>query len=344
LIQQFEQFIAVSTSGRRRTPSGTRISPNVVVGYHCVLKLLYEYESKSGKRLRIELLHRSSLRIIQKERNYWSRFYRCFSAFLYGQKGYFDTYTGAVFKILKTFFNWLQKEKGYSVGNFHLSFHTPFQQQYPVVLSPERLKFLITNASFEESLPVCLRKVKDVFVAGCTIGTRFGDLIQLKPSNYILTVSGNFIQLYTAKTGTAVSIPIPQYLITILSRYRKNTAKQLLPGLSNSRFNIQVKRLAEKAGWTEILPKRMCRQGKWIELKKENGKSWRFCDHITSHTMRRTAITTLLILGVPELVVRKVSGHAPGSKEFYKYVAIAQSYLCNEVQNAHSRLIELNEV
>ena len=55
--------------------------------------------------------------------------------------------------------------------------------------------------------------------------------------------------------------------------------------------------------------------------------------------MRRTAITTLLILGVPEIVVRSVSGHAPGSKEFYKYVSLAQSYLNKEVKNAHQKLI-----
>jgi len=42
--------------------------------------------------------------------------------------------------------------------------------------------------------------------------------------------------------------------------------------------------------------------------------------------MRRTAITTMLSLGVPEAVVRKISGHAPGSKEFYRYVQWAQSY------------------
>ena len=55
--------------------------------------------------------------------------------------------------------------------------------------------------------------------------------------------------------------------------------------------------------------------------------------------MRRTAITTLLIMGVPELIVRKISGHAPGSKEFYRYVAIAQEYLNHEVQSAYKKLI-----
>ena len=56
--------------------------------------------------------------------------------------------------------------------------------------------------------------------------------------------------------------------------------------------------------------------------------------------MRRTAITTLLMLGVPENLVRRVSGHAPGSKEFYKYVSIAQEYLNEEVKNAYKKLME----
>jgi hypothetical protein len=54
--------------------------------------------------------------------------------------------------------------------------------------------------------------------------------------------------------------------------------------------------------------------------------------------MRRTAITTLLILGVPELVVRKLSGHAAGSKEFYKYISIANDYTNQQLKQAHHKL------
>lgn len=84
----------------------------------------------------------------------------------------------------------------------------------------------------------------------------------------------------------------------------------------------------------------MSYKSKWIEQKKSLNKSWQYYDHLSSHTMRRTAITTLLILGVPEHVVRKVSGHAPGSKEFYKYVLIAQDFLNKEVQQAHKKLLQ----
>ena len=45
-------------------------------------------------------------------------------------------------------------------------------------------------------------------------------------------------------------------------------------------------------------------------------------------------------MGVPELMVRKLSGHVPASKEFYKYVNIAQEYLNKEVLKAFNKLAE----
>jgi len=52
--------------------------------------------------------------------------------------------------------------------------------------------------------------------------------------------------------------------------------------------------------------------------------------------MRRTAITTMLILGMPEHVVRKISGHAADGKAFYRYVNFVQSYLDTEIDKVHS--------
>ena len=56
--------------------------------------------------------------------------------------------------------------------------------------------------------------------------------------------------------------------------------------------------------------------------------------------MRRTAITTMLSLGVTEQVVRKISGHAPGSKEFYRYVIWAQTYQDQETEKMFAKLKE----
>jgi hypothetical protein len=56
--------------------------------------------------------------------------------------------------------------------------------------------------------------------------------------------------------------------------------------------------------------------------------------------MRRTGITTMLCLGMNEQLVRKISGHSANSKEFYKYVSYAQSYLDNEINIVHEKLVK----
>ena len=136
-----------------------------------------------------------------------------------------------------------------------------------------------------------------------------------------------------------VRIPLPDYALQIIERNKRKAGKFILPRLSVTNFDIQVKKLIKKAGWSHTLIKTINRQGKVMEIKNANGTSWQFPQHITAHTMRRTAITTLLIMGVPELIVRKISGHAPGSKESYRYVSIAQEYLNNEVQTAYKKLV-----
>lgn len=74
-------FIQASASGRRQIPAGKRITPGTIVNYQYACRLLQEFETKKAIVLRIQLLHRASLRTLQKEKNYWSRFFVKFSAF-----------------------------------------------------------------------------------------------------------------------------------------------------------------------------------------------------------------------------------------------------------------------
>jgi integrase len=338
--EQFKQFINATASARRLTASGRRISKGTITNYIYVQNLINEFEVKNNIRLRIQLLHRASMRTQQREKNYWKRFYIQFSLFLYSDKGYCDNYVMNTFKVIKAFFNYLRNEKGFVTGNYHRSFRVPLQQAAPVVLLPEQLNFLITNKEFEKSLNPFLKRARDIFVFGCTVGLRFSDLMNLKKKNIINEQGEVFLVLFTRKTGTEIKIPMPDYLMEIVRRYKRKAGRYILPRLSSSNLNLQIKKLIKAAGWNHPLPKTISHRGKMIELKKETGNTWRFYHHITAHTMRRTAITTLLILGVPEMIVRKISGHAPGSKEFYKYVGLAQEYLNREVRNAFKKLGE----
>ena len=46
----------------------------------------------------------------------------------------------------------------------------------------------------------------------------------------------------------------------------------------------------------------------------------------------------MLCLEMPETIVRKISGHAPHSKEFFRYLEISQRYLDTETEKMHSKL------
>jgi integrase len=166
--------------------------------------------------------------------------------------------------------------------------------------------------------------------------------MRLKKTNLRFDTKGCSLNIITRKTGAEVNIPLPGYAQEIISKYKRKAGVFLLPRLSNVNLNLQIKALMVKAGWNYPLPKMRFKQGKLVEVKTGTGMPYRFADHITAHTMRRTAITSLLMLGVPELMVRRISGHAPGSKEFYRYVDIVQDYLDEKVRNAHLLLLKEN--
>jgi integrase len=63
-----------------------------------------------------------------------------------------------------------------------------------------------------------------------------------------------------------------------------------------------------------------------LQIRHHHSGPTRFCDLLSSHTMRRTGISLLLQTGMPEHLVRRISGHKPGSKEFHRYVCVDQQW------------------
>lgn len=345
LIPEFKKFITASSTGRRSMPSGKKVRVGTLRQYQCVLHLLEEFELQQlDSQLRIQLLQRVSLRMLQKEKNYWVRFFKQFSLFLYKKKNCFDQYVGSVFKVIKTFFQFLSIEKAFPVGEFHKKFKVPAEKFNPVILSPAQFRFLITNRAFEDSLSASLKRVKDIFVFGSTVALRYQDLMRLNKNNIQYSSEGINVILHTQKTGSEIRIPLPDYALAIIQKYKCKTGRFVLPQLSCTNLNLGIKKLMKKAGWDYTLPKIRHRQGEPVEIKNISGETYKFYDHITAHTMRRTAITTLLLLGVDENSVRNISGHAAGSKEFYRYVVVVQEYLNASIKKAHLRLINEGEM
>ena len=231
-------------------------------------------------------------------------------------------------------------------GDFHKQFYVR-KEEIPIFpLMPEELSFIIYNKEFEASLKPRMKEVKDFVVFGCTVALRFSDLNALHKPNVRIINEQYYLAVRSKKTDTDTLVKLPSYAVEIIQRYQK-TKKRLLPAFNKSNLNKYIKQLFELAGFTHPVLVTRGKRGKRYELKKLHGdrkQTFSFCDVATTHTMRRTAITTMLSLGVPEQIVRKISGHSPGSKEFYRYVSWAQSYQDKETEKMFEKLSEKNLV
>ena len=347
LVPLFKKFIAYSYKGKRLKPDGNRIKPQTVDNYVYVLRYLQEYEAMHATVLRIKVITNNNRRLLQAERNYWKKFYLQFTNFMYHKKNCYDNYVGTVIKIIRNFFNFLNKELDIATGVFYKSFYVCKEEIPILTLLPEQLHFLITNQPFDDGLNKSLKKAKDIFVIGCTVALRVSDLFAIKFTDLEQVGAKYYLQLKTIKTGTFVRIKLPVYAITIIKKFEvvAKGRKTIFPPIPRTRFNNQLKTIARLAGWTNIVTRERSKRGmRNLLTDRLNNAACQFCELVSSHTMRRTAITTMLMLGMKETAVKKISGHVGNSKQFYRYVNLAQSYLDNEVDVIFEKLLKAGEI
>ena len=333
----FDRYVSETRRGKRKQKNHKRIKKETHRKYIYLRKQLEDFCTSENFHLRIIAANRLNQREYKSEQKYWENFYDKFTDYLYDKEKLYDNYVGLLMKLLRCFFNYLNM-KGFSVGEFHKNFYAPNEEIQIIVLSTERLKFLIHNKEFENSLPHRLQKIKDIFVFGCTVALRVSDLMNLTPNN-IEKINGNvYLRVQSKKTQTVTRVLLPQYAIDIIEKY--STKKSLLPCYHKVYINKYGKELMERAGWTETFVKIRQRRGLPITVYKDPVTKihFRFCEMVASHLMRRTAITNMLYLGMREEIVRKISGHAPGSKEFYRYVSYAQSLMDSETKSIHEKM------
>lgn len=335
ILPLFRQFIRDTESGKRLKKNGERIKPESVKNYQYVLKNLESFSMDCGFDLRICDASRLNGREYASEKSYWKRFYRRFVEYLY-KRGCHDNYAGANVKTIRVFFTYLRDDKDFDTGNFQRMFYVRKEEVEILVLSPEQLRLLMYDGSLEQNLSALQQRVKDMFLFGCLTGLRFSDLMQVAPHNIERQADTWYLKLRSKKTKTYSYIRLPDYAVAIYEKYVDglNSSGKLFGTLTLFTFNKALKEVGKAAGFTQPINVTREKQGK----PQRKGKEHRFCDRMSSHMMRRTAITTMLVLGMPEHLVRKVSGHSNASPSFNRYVHYAQGYMDTELEKVHNRL------
>jgi integrase len=162
--------------------------------------------------------------------------------------------------------------------------------------------------------------VKDLFLILIYTGLRFSDAVRISKS----WVKGEFLIVNTQKTGERISIPIHHKLKELLSvcGYDVTALK-----ISNQKFNDYVKILCEKAGINDMVE--VVRYQKGNKVYQSMSKF----QLISSHTGRRTFITSSILAGIPLPIIQKITGH--------KKLATIQKYIKLEVTSLNKEIFNL---
>jgi site-specific recombinase XerD len=130
--------------------------------------------------------------------------------------------------------------------------------------------------------------------------------------------------LVTQKTGTSVTIPLPESAFKILIKYNYKLPKQ-----NNQTENEQLKLLCKIAGFKEETTITYKLGG---ELISEVKQRWEL---VTTHTARKTFITNCLRAGIEAYLVMEIVGIKKEST-FRRYVQVTN----NDVAGALAKLEE----
>ncbi len=150
-----------------------------------------------------------------------------------------------------------------------------------------------------------LQQVKDMFVFCCYTGLAYTEMANLKPDHIQKGFDKNlWIKMSRQKTEKPISIPLLHQANDILNKHRNDS--QLLPIISNQRFNSYLKEIAEITG----IQKRL-----------------------THHTARKTfASTVLLYNDVPMEIVSELLGHSSITITEQSYGKVVQKKVSEEMQ------------
>lgn len=301
-LSLLNDFINDSYSGKRVKKNGTRISRNTIQNYEYFKNVMDKFMAQSSFELKLYLVENLTQNEKDKAKLYYRKFYEALTNFMHKKLEHYDNYVGLRVKCMRSFFNYLIDDRNLGLGTFHKHFYVPIEEIPIIALSQEQLHYIIYDDVFQEDVSLHkLDLIKDLFVFGCTVVLRVSDLLALTKKNIFVQNDATYLQVKSQKTGVKTFIKLPDYASTIVNKYKRR-GQRLFPTLTQAHFNRRLKLMAALIPDNFELIKIRERKGKQVVIYKDGKKKIHFKlnEHITTHTMRRTAITTMLCLGMPD--------------------------------------------
>lgn len=303
----FEQFLE-----EHRTKHGLPLRPSTKKKYNCLKTCLDDFAKKKNKSLNADCIDKNLL--------------FSFRDYLQKTRKNQDSTNEKDMKSFKTFIGFHQN-KG-AIKKFDLSEVKLSSKEGEIYVVPFNRLIQLQDFDFKDSF---LSSIRDMFCFMCWTGQRYGNYISMKKSDLIRNEKGILEWKCVPEKivfKPLLSIPIVKYAEQILNRYRGNSLPIPI-GMSLDDFNKAVREMGKEMKWDFEVKK----------VKHYNGiaetENVPFYSILSAHVARKTYITSSLMLGIPERIVREISS-SKDEKAFSRYVKYVEGFLSSTVYQAYS--------
>lgn len=224
--------------------------------------------------------------------------------------------------------NWYAKKRVLSV-----QYQVPAKQTLTerVFLDPEDVKIIFANHKIRERLKDRNKFYFDFALVALTTALRKKDILSLKPTDFRIVAGKFFVTNKNNKTSTDTLAQVPEFVYNIVQDNVQKTGNVL--GTCQQNFidciSVSLPHVFNQPELSSL------QRDYTINIINPDGKTQRqktkrLYELITPHVLRRSAITTMLVSGVDEGTVKKMSGHVRDSEAFNVYVGHVQSHFEKE--------------
>lgn len=210
-----------------------------------------------------------------------------------------------------------------------IQYEAPSRKQISdrVFLEPADVKLILTNYKIRERLSDSKRYLFDFILFGLTTALRRRDIMDIKITDFRCVDGKYFIININKKTMTKTMAQVPAFIYGIAKENHERSGSVIgaNPYISTALVSLQLHTVLNQPEF-EQLKRPHTKQNLSPDGKSQHPKTDKLYKFVTPHVLRRSAITSMLVAGVDEETVKKMSGHARNSDAFNVYVGHVQSH------------------
>lgn len=222
----------------------------------------------------------------------------------YVDNGYKNRTINKQVTMLKCFFTWIDKQDGYTIPKDVFAFRTNLKvikRTVTFLHFDELMRF--AHFKFENDDYGRLERARDLWCFMAFTSLRYSDLQALHVANIIDDCK---IELVTQKTSDRISIPLTEYALELVRKYKSHPTgnDHLFDVPSNQKLNDAVKDAAKAAGLDRLII------DDYFLGSTRKQEIHKFYEIISCHDARRTFVSCSLAMGISPQVVMKCTGHS----------------------------------